>query len=66
MLKDTLDKESMEALTAEERKWIGEKDKLVEEAGAMYEGGTMEPFARNMKAAELTKERVYELLQLLE
>ena len=32
----------------------------------MYEGGTMEPFARNMKAAELTKERVYELLQLLE
>ena len=65
-LKDTLDKESMEALTAEERKWIGEKDKLVEEAGAMYEGGTMEPFARNMKAAELTKERVYELLQLLE
>lgn len=66
VLKQTLDEETMRALTAEEREWIAEKEQAVDEAGAEYEGGTMQPMIMNLKAAELTKERVYELMELLE
>jgi len=36
-----------------------------QEAGAEFAGGSMEVMAVNMKAAELTKERVYELTAYL-
>ncbi len=66
VLKETLDTETMGALTVEEREWIEKKEQAVEEAGAEFEGGTMQSMAMGMKGAELTKARVYELLQLLE
>lgn len=65
VLKQTQDTETMNALTVEERDWIAAKEQAVDEAGAEYEGGSMQQMVRNQKAAELTKERVYELLKLL-
>ena len=56
----------MEALTVEERRWIEQKEAAVAEAGAEFEGGSMQPMIMNDKAAELTKARLYELLKLLE
>lgn len=54
-----------EALTAEEREWIAYKEAEIKEAGAQYEGGTMQPLVENEKGAELTKARVYELVEYL-
>ena len=65
VLKDTLDADSMAALTQEEKTWIAEKEAAAKDAGAVYAGGSMEPMAVNEKAAEMTRDRVYELLNLL-
>lgn len=65
-LKRSLEEEKMKALTAEEREWIAKKEEAVQEAAADVAGGSMEPMVRNLKAAELTKARVYELVELLE
>ncbi|MBO5069041.1 MAG: DUF1311 domain-containing protein [Roseburia sp.] len=65
-LKQTLEEEAMESLLAEQREWIDTKERAVAEAGAEYEGGSMQPMVMNQKAAEMTKSRVYELLELLE
>lgn len=64
-LKNSLDEDTMQKLTDEERNWISGKDKEVREAGAQYEGGSMQAMAENEKAAELTKNRVYELIKYL-
>lgn len=64
-LKETLDEESMETLLAEQREWIAAKESAVEAEGAEYGMGTMRALVENDKAAELTKERVYELAELL-
>ncbi|MDD6216089.1 MAG: DUF1311 domain-containing protein [Roseburia sp.] len=64
-LKDTLSEEEMEKLTKEEREWIADKEEQVKEAGLDAEGGTMQPMLENDKAAELTRERVYELADYL-
>ncbi|MDE6663505.1 MAG: lysozyme inhibitor LprI family protein [Lachnospiraceae bacterium] len=61
LLEAELDDTAMETLRTEEREWIAIKDAEVEAAGAGCEGGSMQPFIETMKAAELTKERVYEL-----
>lgn len=66
VLKRTQDEETMAELTIEERAWIAEKEKAVTEAGSEVEGGSMQPMVMNSKGAELTKARVYELLQLLD
>lgn len=66
VLKKTLDAETMEALTVEERRWIDQKEAAVIEAGAEFEGGSLQPMAMNDMAAKLTKARVYELLEWLE
>ena len=65
VLQNVLDEEAMEKLTEEERAWISEKEQAAAEAGAAYEGGSMQPMTENMKAAEMTRERVYELLEFL-
>lgn len=64
VLKKTLDAEAMRALTAEELEWIAWKEAAVEEAGADAEGGSIYPLVTNSKAAELTRDRVYELMEL--
>ena len=62
-LKDTLDEGTMSKLTEEERSWISDKDSKVEAAGKEAEGGTMQPMLENDEAADITRERVYELAQ---
>ncbi len=63
-LKQTLDADTMEPLTAEQRDWIAQKEAEVEKAGEEYEGGSMQPMIRNNTAAEMTRDRVYELMEL--
>lgn len=65
VLKQTQDADVMDALTQEERAWIAAKEQAVAGAGAEYEGGSMQAMLQNQKAAELTKERTIELLELL-
>lgn len=65
-LKDVLDAEMFEELLSEQREWITWKEAEVKKAGADYEGGSMQPMVMNQKAAELTKTRVYELLEYFE
>ena len=64
-LKETLDEDTMTTLTQEERDWIKTKDSAVEEAGKDAEGGSLQPLLENDKAAELTRDRVYELAEYL-
>lgn len=66
VLKKSKTSQEMEVLTSEQRQWIKEKEAAAEAAGAAYEGGTLQFMAVSQKAAELTKERVYELLKYLE
>lgn len=64
-VKMTVSEEEFEQLLEEQRLWIAEKERAVEEAGKEVEGGSMYSLVVNMKAAELTEERVYELYELL-
>ena len=66
VLKKTQDAAVMNSLTVEEREWIALKEQTVAEAGADYEGGTMQAMIKNQTAAEMTKARVYELMELFE
>ncbi len=66
VLKRIKDEEAMKLLTEEERKWIAKKEQAVKDAGAEFEGGSMQPLVMNLEGARLTKERVYELLKLLQ
>lgn len=66
VLKKTQDAAIMNSLTVEEREWIALKEQAVAEAGADYEGGTMQAMIRNQTAAEMTKARVYELIELFD
>lgn len=58
--------QEMEKLLSEQRQWIKQKEAAAEDAGAAYEGGTLQSMEVSQKAAELTKERVYELLEYLD
>lgn len=64
-LENTLDVETMEEVRTEQREWINQKEQTVQEAGAEVEGGSMQPMVMNLRAAALTEERVYELMELL-
>ena len=55
----------MAALTEEERQWISEKEAAVSEAGAPYEGGPLQPMMENLAAAQMTRDRVYVLMERL-
>lgn len=57
--------EEMAVLTEEELRWIADKEAAVQEAGAEFEGGSMQPLIMNQKAAALTSDRVYELADKL-
>lgn len=63
LLEANLSDEDMETLRVEEREWIALKDAEVKAAGLEYEGGSMQPMTEALKAAEMTKERVYELAE---
>ena len=61
ILKENLDQEVMDKLLQEQRGWISQKEAEVKLAGEKYAGGSIALLVSNQKAAELTKERVYEL-----
>ena len=58
-------KEEFDALLIEQREWIADKEETVKEAGAEYEGGSIQPLIEYTEAAEITKKRVYELAELV-
>lgn len=66
ILQETLDDETMNQLETEQLDWIAEKEAAVQLAGKEVEGGSMYPMVVNLKAAELTRERVYELAEYLQ
>lgn len=63
LLTPKLDDNTMEILRQEERDWIASKEAAAKAAGQEFEGGSMQQMAEWSKAAELTKERVYELAE---
>lgn len=63
VLKRTRDAEAMSLLTKEEKMWIALKEQTVAEAGAAYEGSSIQSMIMNQKAAEMTRARVHELME---
>lgn len=61
----TLDKETMRQLVAEEKKWINMKEQAMADAEAEGGGGSITATLVYGEGARLTRERVYELLELL-
>lgn len=66
LLEADLDTADMEALRKEELEWIASKDAEVQAVRQEHEGGSAQPLDEAMKAAELTKARVYELAEYAE
>ena len=65
VLKKVLPEEEMRQLTNEELQWIKDKEATALEAAAEYEGGSLYPMVYSTTLSSLTRERVYELLELL-
>lgn len=66
ILKRNLNTDDMSALTKEQLDWIAMKEASMKEAGAEVEGGSMYSMVVNQRGAQLTKERVYELMEIVE
>ena len=64
-LKEQLPEEEFAELLDEQRTWIAEKEQSMLDAGKEVEGGSVYSLVVNMKAAEITEARVYELYELL-
>lgn len=64
-IKNKMDADEMKQLTINERQWIKAKEQAVKEAGKEAEGGSLQPLLENTEAAQLTRERVYELANIL-
>lgn len=62
LMKENLPDDQMKDILTEQRAWIKEKEQKVKETGAECEGGSLQPLLENTEAAELTRERAYELL----
>ena len=65
-LKEVLEPEKMEELTVEQREWITYKEKEINAAGAEFGQGTMRSAIENSEGTDLTKKRIYELVEYLE
>lgn len=63
VLKQILSAETMSSLTAEQKRWISEKEQAAADTGASYADSSMQDLVVWQKKAELTKERFYELLE---
>lgn len=64
-ISDLADDDYKATLLDEQRDWIKMKEDQVTFAGAMFEGGTMQPLIENSTAMELTRVRCYELAVVL-
>lgn len=62
-LKDSLDADTMSALTREQLQWINDKEAAANAAGEEAGGGSMASMLSALKAAEMTKDRVYVLVR---
>lgn len=65
ILMNILSTDEKEQLREEEREWIIYKDNEIKAAGAPAEGGSIQSMLEYDVGAELTKERVYELKEIL-
>ena len=66
VLKENLDEEAMADLTKEQLDWIAMKEQSMKEAGAEVEGGSMYGMVVSQRGAKLTKDRVYELMEIVD
>ena len=66
ILKRNLNADDMATLTKAQLDWIAMKEASMKEAGAEVEGGSIYGMIVNQRGAELTKERVYELMEIVE
>ena len=64
-LENTLSKDAMERLRTEERTWISQKEKAMQQEAAAYGSGSMASMAYAEKGTELTRARVYVLAEYL-
>ena len=64
-LTPTLPQEQMQQLLQEERAWIRWKEHSIALASNYYDGGSLSILAANSRAAKLTRDRVYELAEIL-
>lgn len=64
-LTHTLPQERMEQLLQEQRAWIRWKENSIAWAADFYSGGSLSILVANHRAAQLTRDRVYELAELL-
>lgn len=66
ILKKNLDEEAMADLTKEQLEWIAWKEQDMKDAGAEVEGGSMYGMVIYQRGEKLTKERVYELMEIVD
>lgn len=64
-LKATLDEQAMNQLVESELEWISYKESEMQAAGEPYGDGSIREMVQYTKGAELTRERTYELAELL-
>ena len=64
-LEGTLSKDAMDRLRAEERAWISQKEKAMQQEAAAFGGGSMASMVYAEKGTELTRARVYVLAEYL-
>ena len=62
-LRGSLPEDEMKKLTDEQMKWINSKESEIAAEGAKYEGGSIRPLVEHRLAADLTRDRVYELME---
>lgn len=65
VLRQSLEPRALSRLTQQQLAWIAEKDQAVADAAAEFEGASLSPLVCNDLAANMTKERVYILLDYL-
>lgn len=63
IMNESLPESKMSELKTEQKAWIKEKDKQVQAVYDEYEGGSIQSLMANSKGTELTKKRVYELIE---
>ena len=66
ILKENLDADTMANLTQEQLEWIAMKEQSMKEAGQEVEGGSMYGMVVYQRGARLTKDRVYELMKIVD
>lgn len=64
-LNQALPEEQMQQLLREERAWIRWKESSIALAADYYSNGSLSVLAANMRATTLTRDRVYELFEIL-